>query len=248
MPSDAPLSLRLLVDHFIASKPGSAATASSTALDHLVGQGDVNALLGTVGIAPEGRDRFVRNVLELIENDINAPIEHSLVRLTWVMPALHQREPTERATDARCMRGMNLFEQLSGVAVLQRNFDVQIPLLGLSNTLPPSARGMLEPINYLGLCNAITHAVIQMQNAQLDDMTPLHRFKALAEVAATRCNFDEMDEDFGTLDNLRERVASMDVLVRKLGLGQPRDPGREPDQPPRSGRRRKPPKPRRDPP
>lgn len=170
-----------------------------------------------------------------------------MARLAWLVPAFTDREPTKPVINKRTKRAENLFDQLATLAVLQKAFDAQITVLALSNNLPPGARGMLDPIGVLGLYAGIIQTVVQTQNALLDDPGPLKHFLALAEVAAPRCNYEEYDEEFGTLQHLRERVNSMDVLARKLNMGLPTPPY-VPENPPASGRRRKPPNPRRDPP
>lgn len=239
MPSQSHLGLKMLVEHLANTPPEASITASDTALDHMIGQGDVHAVMATADLTPKRRDRFISNVLKLIQNDTAAPVDLSVARLIWVVPAFQHREPTAAKFQQQFPTDANLFEHLATFALLQKSFDAQIALLDLSNNLPSGARGMLEPITYMGLSAGIVHAVSLTQNALLDDPDPLKRFLALAEVAAIRCNYEEQDQDIGTMQNLRERVASMDVLARKLNMGQPTPPN-EPSKPPAAGRRRRP--------
>lgn len=247
MPSIPHLGLKILVEHLANTPPGELLHASDTALDHMIGKGDVMAVLAAAELSPERREGFMRNVLKLIENDIEVPVAHSIARLAWLVPALHHREPTEPVIHQDQARHVNLFEHLAMFAMLQKDFDAQLLLLEISNNLPPSSRGMLEPINYLGLSTAILQAVGETQNARLDDPGRFNRFLAFAEVAAIRCNYEETDDEMGTLRHLRERVASMAPLYRsKLRLVENIEPDHGPDAPPPGGRPRKPPRPRRD--
>ncbi len=237
MASRSHLGLKMLVEHLANATPEASITASDTALDHMIGQGDVHAVMATADLTPERRDRFIGNVLKLIQNDAEAPVDLSVARLIWVVPALQHRESTEPSRAQQSLHDANLFEHLATFAMLNKNFDAQIALLGISNNLPPGALGMLEPISYMGLSAAVLHAVTLTQNAMLDDPGPLERFVALADVAAIRCNYAEHDQDFGTMQHLRERVASMTALARKLNMGQPTPPD-GPSKPPAAGRRR----------
>lgn len=238
MPSNTSLSIKLLVDHLIAENPGNEATASDTALDHLIRSGDVNSILDAAAVAPDRRGRFVKNVLQLIENDRLAPVNLSLVRLAWLLPVLDtdvQADPAYVASPES--RPVNLFEQLAALAAVFDNFDAQIGILSLSNRVPESARGFIAPISALGLCFALDHAIDESREALLNDVAPFKTFKALAEVAAKRCDLETVDED-DTMATLAERVASIDVLIRKFG---------QPNRPPRSGRGSTPPETEQDP-
>ena len=247
MPSKPDLSIKLLVEHLANIKPEGSLTASDTALDHIIGHGDVNSVLNSASVTAEGRDRFMRNVVKLIENDVRVPVEHSLARFHWLTPALQKREPSDPIIALQSSANShNLFEQFAGLAMMQGNFQAQLHVLGMSNNLPASARGILEPINAVGLSLAINHAFMTSRNALLDDIAPFKQFKALAEVAAKRCDFNAVDED-DEMESLGERIASLDVIISKFSARAAK-PAPDDATPTRSGKRRKPPKPRRDPP
>ena len=249
MPSKPDLSIKLLVEHLANIKPEGSLTASDTALDHVIGHGDVSSILDSANMSAEGRERFMRNVVKLIENDLRVPIQHSLARLHWLMPAFQRREmgdPTLNVVTSK--RSQNAFEQFAGMAVLQNNFDAQVLVLHMSNSLPTSAHDILAPINSTGLGIAIDHAFRASRDALLDSAAPLKHFKVLAEVAATRCDFEAVEDGDETLADLGKRIASIDVLIRKFGPSAQAKSFPDQGAPVRSGKRRKPPKPRRDPP
>ncbi|MDX1922429.1 MAG: hypothetical protein SFW65_04805 [Alphaproteobacteria bacterium] len=238
MPSDTPLSIKLLVDHFIAETPSERSVASETALDSLIAFGDVNAILDAAAIAPERRSRFIQNVLQLIANDGFTPVNLSVARLSWLLPALRADvKPDPAYVPSSGDRSLNLIDQLAAMAAMFDNFDAQIRLLKLSNDLPDTAQGFIRPISASALCFALDHAIDASREALLDDVTPFKTFKGLADVAAARCDLQTVDKDV-TPEALSERIASIDVLISKFRA--PKPDRISPNRPVRRGRPSKP--------
>ena len=141
MTSKPSLSIKVLAGYLITDQAVSQFTASDSALDHMIAHGDALTVLNATGFTAEGRERFIRNVLKLIEHDPRAPISKSINRLEWLVPAMEQDQSSvqvDNNTSSKKEREV-LLEGMAAIAGMQDDFGAQIRLLKLSNALSPAA-------------------------------------------------------------------------------------------------------------